>query len=70
MPFTEEDKILIKHYRIDKGYTATKLFSEFPDRNWTKGGLDTLLAKIDATGSVERIFLFSVFLNTRFMAVI
>ena len=55
MPFSEEDKIIIKHYRIDKGYTATKLLYEFPDKNWTKGGLDHLLAKIDATGSANRL---------------
>ena len=53
MPFTDEDKIVIKHYRVEKGYTS-KLLNEFPDRDWTKGGLDYLLAKIDATGSAKR----------------
>ena len=54
MPFSEDDKIIIKHYRIDKGYTTTRLLWEFPEKKWTKGGLDSLLAKIDLTGSVER----------------
>ena len=54
MAFSEEDKILIKHYRLEKGYTAGRLLWEFPDKQWTKGGLDTLLAKIDLTGSIER----------------
>ena len=54
MPFSEEDKVLIKHYRMEKGYSTTKLLNEFPHRNWTKGGLDHLLAKIDATGSFGR----------------
>ena len=41
MPFTEEDKIIIKHYRMDKGYGARRLLTEFPDRGWTRGGLNT-----------------------------
>ena len=54
MAFSEEDKILIKHYRLEKGYRAGRLLWEFPDRTWTKGGLNKLLAKIDLTGSIER----------------
>ena len=29
MPFTEEDKIIIKYYRSGKGYGRTKLLKEF-----------------------------------------
>lgn len=54
MPFSEEDKVVIKHYRMEKGYGARRLLSEFPDKGWTLGGLKTFLEKIDATGSVER----------------
>ncbi len=54
MPFTEEDKIIIKHYRIEKGYGRTKLLKEFPNRGWTLGGLGDLLKKLDETGSVRR----------------
>ena len=54
MPFTEEDKILIKHYRQDLGYTVTKLLRSFPGKGWTEGGLKYFIAKIDATGTIER----------------
>ena len=54
MPFSTEDKIVIKHYRIEKNYSAMKLLREFPDKNWTRSGLDYLLRKIDETGSTYR----------------
>lgn len=54
MPFTEEDKILIKHYRMDKKYGRIKLLKEFPHKGWTLGGLGTLLKTIDKTGSIRR----------------
>ena len=54
MPFTDEDKAVIKHYRIDKNYGSKRLLSEFPDKDWTLGGLNTLLKKIDETGSIAR----------------
>ena len=54
MPFTYGEKIIIKYYRVDKQYTATDLLKEFPGKNWSKGGFDKLLRKIDKTGSVER----------------
>ena len=31
MPFTVEDKVIIKHYRLDKKYGSTKLANGFPD---------------------------------------
>jgi len=54
MPFTEENKIIIKHYRSEKGYGRTKLLKEFPNRGWTLGGLGKLLEKFDETGSVQK----------------
>ena len=54
MPFTREDKLIIKHYRLQKKYSARKLLKEFPDRNWTRSGLDYLLTKIDQTQTIER----------------
>ena len=54
MPFTEEDKIIIKHYRSEKGYGRTKLLEEFPNRGWTLGCLGKLLKKFNETGSVQR----------------
>ena len=38
-----------------KGYTATRFLREFKTKNWTTGGLNTLLEKIDRTGSVDRV---------------
>ena len=55
MPFSEEDKIIIKHYRIDKNYGVKRLSSKFPNKGWTKGGLRHLLTKIDKTGDVKRV---------------
>lgn len=54
MPFSNEDKIIIKHYRLDKGYGRKRLLREFPDRGWTSGGLDDLLRRIDERGTTER----------------
>lgn len=54
MPFSAEDKILIKHYRLDKGFSARRILSEFPEKDWSLGGMNHLLKKIDETGSVER----------------
>ena len=50
--FSDEDKSIIKYYRLDKGYTTTQLMREFPEKEWTKGGLDTLLPLIDLAGSI------------------
>ena len=55
MPFTEEDRILIKHYRLDKGYGATRILKEFPFKDWSLGGLKKLLNKIDRTGTHKRL---------------
>ena len=54
MSFTFEDKVIIKHYRLDKGYGAKRLLNEFAQKPWTKGGLNKLLRKIDETGDVRR----------------
>jgi hypothetical protein len=54
MPFDEDDKAAIKLLRLEKGYTARQLLKEFPNKPWTKGGLDKLLRKIDETGTTER----------------
>ena len=54
MPFTTEDKVIIKHYRLDLGYSARRLLRTFPSKPWILGGLNTLLAKIDSTRSIDR----------------
>ena len=53
MPFSSEDKIVIKHYRVDKHYSVTKLLNKFPDRGWTLGKLHWLLKNIDDTCLTE-----------------
>ena len=55
MVFFKEDKILIKSLWELKGYDSTRFLTEFPTKNWTQRGLDNLLAKIDRTGSVDRV---------------
>ena len=51
IPFTTEDKVIIKHYRV--GYSRRQLLREFPDKPWTQGCLDYLLHKIDTTGCID-----------------
>lgn len=54
MAFTDEDKHAITFLRKNKNYGVKRLLKEFPDKGWTRGGLNTLLAKIDRTGSSQR----------------
>jgi len=54
MPFTEEDRHLIKVLREEKQYSARQFLSEFPNKNWSRHGLDHLLAKIDGFGTIKR----------------
>jgi len=51
---SKEDRILIKIIRIEKGYGARKLISEFPRKNWSLASVHRLLCKIDKTGSADR----------------
>ena len=53
MPFTYDDKVIIRHYSLVKGYGATRLLKEFPQKNWTKGGLDKLPRKLKEKMEVE-----------------
>jgi len=54
MVFTEEDKVAFKFLRGTKCYGAKCLLAEFPAKQWSLGGLNKLLKKIDETGSIER----------------
>jgi len=54
MPFSVEDISAIKVWRQDKQYGAKTLLKMFPNKNWTLGGLKTLLRNIDATENVVR----------------
>src|ERR1043165_5007132 len=53
MVFTDEDKLAITLLRKNKNYGVKRLLKEFPVKGWTRGGLNTLLAKIDRTGASQ-----------------
>jgi len=53
MPFSDDDKALIKNLHSIKGYRSRRLLAEFSMKNWTKGGLDTLLKTLKETGSTD-----------------
>jgi len=53
MVFSDKNKILIKSLYL-KGYTAKMLTDEFPEKSWTKHGVNTLLKKLQDTGTVDR----------------
>ena len=55
MVFLKRDKILIKSLRELQGYGSIRFLTEFPTKNWTGRGLGNLLAKIDRTGSIDRV---------------
>jgi len=48
-----EDKILIKSSYL-KRYTAKRLTDEFPEKSWTKRGVNKLFKKLRDTGTVNR----------------
>ena len=54
MAFSEADKNVITFLRQNKNYGAKRFLREFPNRGWTLGGLNTLILKIDRTGSTQR----------------
>ena len=54
MPFTDADKVIIKHYVLEEKYGAKRLLSTLNDRNWTLDGLKTLCKKIRATHTTDR----------------
>jgi len=56
MVLNVEDEALTKSKNLHllKGYGSRKLLAEFPEKNWTKSGLDTLLWKLRDTGSTDR----------------
>ena len=47
-PLTQEDRILIKILRIEKGYNAYEMMTEFSVRKWNKYALYRLIEQIDA----------------------
>jgi len=55
MPFSIDDKHLIKVPREENQYTVREFLREFPNKKWSCGGLNHLLEKMDKYGSVERL---------------
>ena len=53
MVLSDEYKILIKRLYL-KGYTAKRLTDEFPEKIWTKRGVNKLFKKLQDTGTVNR----------------
>jgi len=51
--FTGKDKIFIKSLYL-KWCTTNRLTDEFPEKNWTKHGVNMLLKKLRDTGTVDR----------------
>ena len=55
MVFSDEDKQAIKFFRETKGYPSRRFIKEFPEKGWSRSGLDKLLSKFDSIGSVQRL---------------
>ena len=54
MAFSVEDKHVIKFLRQTKGYNAKQLLKIFPEKQWTLGGLNHFIRKIDMIGDIHR----------------
>src|SRR5277367_6654816 len=54
MVFSQDDRVLIKILRREKGYNVRRLLSEFPHKNWSCSAVYRLISQIDAIGSAER----------------
>ena len=55
MPFSNEDRIIIKHYRQTYNWGSVKILRNIGEgKNWTQRDIDFLLKKIDDTGTQER----------------
>jgi len=48
---SKEDRVLIKVLRVEDGYGAKRIMTEFPARDWVLASMKDLLHEIDTTGS-------------------
>src|SRR6218665_2200269 len=55
MAFSEEDKHIIKFFRQNKHYGATRFLKEFHHKSWSRSGLNKIIRKIDSTGTSKRL---------------
>ena len=53
-PLTDDDQVLIRILRTDKGFDAFQMIKEFPNRGSNKNTLNRLIRKIDETGTSRR----------------
>ena len=53
-PLTDDDRVLIRILRTDKGFNSFQMIKEFPNRGWNKNTLNRLIRKIDETGTSSR----------------
>ena len=51
---TKEDKALIKSVLESKKYGVKRLLKEFPNKKWSKRGVEDFLKRLRTTGSIER----------------
>ena len=51
---TKEDKALIKNVWESKKYRVKRLIKEFPNKKWSKRGVEDFLKRLRTTGSIER----------------
>ena len=57
MPWTFEDKIIIRHYRQNNGWGSRRIFSTLrEDKDWTQSGIQKIIEKIDhLNGEIRRL---------------
>jgi len=51
---SKEDRVLIKVLRVEKGYGAKIIMTEFLGRNFSLASVKRLLHQTDTTGSADR----------------
>ena len=54
MVFSNEEKVILKSFRIKYKYGATRIFNNYPEYEQNVNGLKKLLKKVDETGDVAR----------------
>jgi hypothetical protein len=53
-PLTDDDRVLIRILRTDKGWNSYQMIKEFPNRGWNKITLNRIIRQIDNTGTSTR----------------
>ena len=50
---TKEDKTLIKNVWESKKYQLKRLITEFPNKKWSKRGVEDFQKRLRTTGSID-----------------